>query len=499
MSCGCSNTTPTVTTTNCGSCGYNCSNCTCPTNPIIEPAVVCSDPEPCSELFPLECVIYTGEDIACAGTANTLYPNVIHYLALENSSTTARNFVSILNNINEQLCYLFSKDYISQLLTNIQNDETLSALFCSIASSCNCDCNITCGTVNSATYISNESPTIDTINVNFAQVTGGNTITFNGTISGTTLTVTTPPGSGAVAIGQKITGTGITANTFITANPSLNTYTLSISSPTIASPILITATHITYKVSIYKNILGSYYYINEQTSGFSFPNNISATASISVLQGNDNTQNLPWLVTVQATDELADLPCTSGFYPEDTEQPVPVSNYDGCGFGMTTPVPVLECPIICTDYGTPSCSSVYNNSECLAHWGADATNLTFEFEHTNPPTTNYQVDYYIIHWYKQTVYGTTFAGNQYTMQNGSSPDNTITVTMNPETFIITTDIPKNTPDNWLLLITPVLVGNTECNTGFAVRPYNEENPSATVPYLGSELALNCNWFIYDKR
>jgi hypothetical protein len=498
MSCGCSNTTPTVTTTNCGSCGYNCSNCTCSTNPIIEPDVVCSDPEPCSELFPLECVIYTGEDIACAGTANTLYPNVIHYLALENSSTTARNFVSILNNINEQLCYLFSKNYISQLLTNIQNDETLSALFCSIASSCDCDCNITCGTVNSATYVSNPSG-IDTISVNFAQVTGGNTKTFSGTISGTTLTVTANPGSVVFAAGQKITaGTSITPNTFITGG-SGSTWTLSQSS-TISTATLITVTHITYKVSIYKNTLGSYYYINGQTSGFSFPTNTTATASISVLLANDNTENLTWLVTVQATDQFAVLPCTSGYYDADPETPVPVSNYDGCGFGMTTPVPVLECPIICTDYGIPRCLSVFNSPQCLAHWGTGATYLTFEFEHTNPPTTNYQVDYYIIHWYKQTVYGTTFASNQYKMQNGSSPDNTITVTMNPETFIITTDIPKNTTDNWLLLITPVLVGTTECNTGFAVRPYNEENPSATVPYLGSELVTpKCNWFIYDKK
>jgi hypothetical protein len=393
------------------------------------------------------------------------------------------------------LCYLFSKDYISQLLTNIQNDETLSALFCSIASSCNCDCNITCGTVNSATYVSNPSG-VDTISVNFAQVTGGNTITFQGTISGTTLTVTTAPGSGAVAIGQKITGTGITTNTFITANPSLNTYTLSVSSPTISSPILITATHITYKVSIYKNILGSYYYINGQTSGFSFPTNTTATASISVLLANDNTENLTCLVTVQATDELADLPCTSGYYDADPETPVPVSNYDGCGFGMTTPVPVLECPTICID----RCISITSSPECSDHWSSDGINLIFEFDHTNPPTTNYQVDYYIIHWYKQTVYGTTFAGNQYKMQNGDSPVNTVTPSANGETITIHTDIPHNTPDNWLLLITPVLVGTTECNTGFAVRPYNEENPSATVPYLGNELiGTLCNWFIYDKR
>ena len=494
MSCGCSNTTPTVTTTNCGSCGYNCSNCTCLTNPIIEPTVVCADPEPCSELFPLECVIYTGPDIQCAGTANTLYPAVLHFLALENSSTTSRNFVSILNNINEQLCYIFSKEYISQLLTNIQDDPTLKSLFCNIVTSCNCACTITCGTVISATYNSLPSA-IDTIGVNFTQVIGGNAKTFSGTISGNTLTITANPGSISFAAGQKITGTGVTPNTFITGPGPGSTWLLSKTS-TVSSATLITLTHITYIVSIYKKNTNDnhYYYVNQQTSGFSFPDDTTATASISVLQTNDNTQNLPWLVSVQATDVLANTTCKSGYNDPDSQKFVPVSSYNGCGFGMTTAIPSLECPNVCI----PFCQDLVT-SNCKLHWGADATYLTFEFEHTNPPTTSYQVDHYIIHWYKQTVYGTSFAYNQYTMQNGTSPINTITVSQNPETFNITTDIPKNTTDNWLLLITPVLVGTTECNTGFAVREYNYENPSATVPYTGNDLKSECNWFIYNYQ
>lgn len=492
MSCGCSNTTPITTTTNCGSCGYNCSNCTCSTNPIVEPAVVCADPEPCSELFPLECVIYTGADIQCAGTANTLYPNVLHYLVLGNSSTTARNFVSILNNINAQLCYLFSKDYISQFLTNIQGDATLSALFCSIVSACDCACNLTCGTVISAEYIVN-TETDDTIDVEFTQVTEGSTITFSGTISGTTLSVTIVPGSGAIAIGQKITGTGITANTFITAG-SGTSWTLSVAS-TVASAITITATHITYKVSIYKLISGSYYYFNGQNNNFLFPTNLTATASVTVAAGNDNTT--PWLVSVFANDELAATECVSGYYDNNSETPVPIENYDGCGFGFTAAVPALECPTICFN----KCNSIYERPECLEYWGSDGSTLSFNFTHTNPPITSYQVDYYILHWYKQTAFGITFANNQYTMQAGISPYNTITPTLPSQPISIFTDIPYNTPYNWLLLITPVLVGNTECNTGFAVRPYNEENPLATVPYLGDELlrAPDCNWFIYDKR
>ena len=496
MSCGCSNTTPTVTTTNCGSCGYNCSNCTCPTNPIIEPAVVCADPEPCSELFPLECVIYTGEDIACAGEADTLYPNVIHYLVLENSSTTARNFVSILNNINKQLCYLFSKNYISQLLTNIQNDETLTALFCSIASSCNCTCNLTCGTVNSATYNASTSA-IDTIGVNFAQVTGGNSITFQGTISGTTLSVTTPPGSGAVAIGQKITGSGITNNTFITANPSTNTYTLSVGS-NVSTATLITAKHITYKVAIYRKNTNNnyYYYVNEQNSGFSFPSNIAATASISVLQANDNTQNLPWLVTVQATDELADLPCTSGFYPEDIEQPVPVSNYDGCGFGLTIPVPTPSCYNFCLNSCSTRNPAISSNS-CYTYWGVNGSNeVTFTFTH-NQPANTYLVTSYTFHWYVKTNNAgssVVLPNDVYEMPNGATPY-TVNVNSNGQSITgILADVPVNSQfDTYLLIITPTFE-NPNCPIVLPPREFSEE-PN---PYLGSDiLRVPCNWFIYD--
>lgn len=491
MSCGCSNTTPTVTTTNCGSCGYNCTNCTCPTNPIIEPTVVCADPEPCSELFPLECVIYTGPDIQCAGTANTLYPNVLHYLVLENSSTTARNFVSILNNINTQLCYLFSKDYISQLLTNIQNDETLSALFCSIASSCNCTCNLTCGTLNTAVYTSNTLPTVDTIDVNFAQVTGGSSITFNGTISGTTLTVTTPPGSGAIAIGQKITGTGITTNTFITAG-SGTSWTLSVAS-TVVSPITITAKHITYKVSIYKNISGSYYYINEQNTGFIFPTNTTATASISVLLANNNTENLTWLVTVQATDQLADLPCTSGYYNSDPE--VAVDNIEGCGFGTTIAVPTPECYNFCL----PSCNSrAPINSICNGYWGLNNLNqATFTFTH-NQPANTYPVTSYTFHWYLKTNNPNTLqvqANDVYSYQFTASPD-VVSVISNGQSITGTLSDVYGVPlfDKYLLLIT-ANSSNPNCPSNFEPRLEIPNNK-----YMGSELLnTNCNWFIYASE
>jgi hypothetical protein len=495
MSCGCSNTTPITTTTNCGSCGYNCTNCTCPTNPIIEPVVVCADPEPCSELFPLECVIYTGEDIACTGTANTLYPNVLHYIVLENSNTIGRNFVSILNNINTQLCYLFSKDYISQFLTNIQNDVELSALFCSIVSACDCDCTLTCGTVNTAVYNSSTSP--DTIDVNFTQVTGGSTITFQGTISGTTLTVTTPPASGAIAIGQKITGTGINLNTFITAGSALS-WTLSVSS-TVASAVTITATHITYIVSIYNYSNGNYYYLNDNTNdntSILFPSNITATTSVIVTgAGYDNTT--PWLVSVFANDELAATECTSGYYVPYEETPVPIENYDGCGFGFIEEVPALECPTICI----PFCEArLADYPRCNNYWGIDNTNqfATFTFTHTQAANT-YPVSSYTIHWYKKIASGTPISNTQYQMQQTSVPV-TITVSGNNQIISATTDIPYSSVLGWVLLITPNFddLEAKQCNTSeyFSVRSASYEMPGAIYLY-GEITSRRCNWFIYD--
>jgi hypothetical protein len=133
MSCGCSSTTTPSPSITCGSCGYQCTSCTCPVDPIVMPTVTCADPATCQEIYPLECVQYTGEDIKCSTEASTLYPNVTHIVA-----TNGDMLPNILNNINNQLCYFFSADFISQMLTNIQEDTTgqLSSVLCSILANC---------------------------------------------------------------------------------------------------------------------------------------------------------------------------------------------------------------------------------------------------------------------------------------------------------------------------------------------------------------------------
>lgn len=133
MSCNC--TTPTY---NCGNCGNTVPACTCSQTPILPPVYICPEPETCDEVFPLECVEYVGADIKCAAATDILHPSVEHYIVLSDGTRTDRKLPSILNNINSQLCYIFSKEYISQVLTIIQSDVELSALFCEIACSCNC-------------------------------------------------------------------------------------------------------------------------------------------------------------------------------------------------------------------------------------------------------------------------------------------------------------------------------------------------------------------------
>lgn len=147
MSCGCSSTTTPSPSTSCGGCGYQCTSCICPADPIVMPTVTCPDPVACDEIFPLECIEYTGDDIKCSTTATTLYPNVTHTVATNGDTMT-----NVLNNINNQLCYLFSADYISKMLTNIKDTLELKTLFCSISCSGVSTTTFICPTVSSLTY-----------------------------------------------------------------------------------------------------------------------------------------------------------------------------------------------------------------------------------------------------------------------------------------------------------------------------------------------------------
>jgi hypothetical protein len=145
MSCGCSSTTTPSPSITCGSCGYQCTSCTCPVDPIVMPTVTCADPATCTEIYPLECIQYTGEDIKCS-TEN--YPNVVHTVA-----TNGDMLPTILSNINNQLCYLFSTDFISEMLNNINTNTELSTILCTISNECGTPSStLICPTVSYLTY-----------------------------------------------------------------------------------------------------------------------------------------------------------------------------------------------------------------------------------------------------------------------------------------------------------------------------------------------------------
>lgn len=148
MSCGCTSTATPSPSITCGSCGYQCTSCVCPPDPIVMPTVTCADPATCTEVYPLECIQYTGEDIKCSTSAATLYPNTTHIVA-----TNGDMLPDILNNINSQLCYMFSTDFINQMLSNIQDNSELITIFCSIKDTCGTPpTTLICPTVSTLTY-----------------------------------------------------------------------------------------------------------------------------------------------------------------------------------------------------------------------------------------------------------------------------------------------------------------------------------------------------------
>lgn len=103
-------------------------------------------------------------------------------------------------------------------------------------------------TANATYYVYNRSATTYNLSTTsgvaqFASITAG--ATFTGSISGTTLTVTALTG-GTIAVGQVISGTGITAGTSITAlgtgAGNVGTYTVSVSQTVASTTITAVAT-----------------------------------------------------------------------------------------------------------------------------------------------------------------------------------------------------------------------------------------------------------------
>jgi hypothetical protein len=390
------------------------------------------------------------------------------------------------------LCYLFSKDYISQFLTNIQNDQTLNTLFCNIVSACNCSCTLTCPVVTSVTYNLN-SPGNDTVTGSFTRSTGGSTISFTGSISGTTLTISQLPSPGTIQVGQQIFGNGVLPNTFITQNINATTWTVSVAhTPSIPS-VLMTATWIQYITSLYV--------INTNNNQFYYSSSNSLTTNntftLNIPSGYDNRNDLPWLVSVQAVDKIAEMlnnpTCTKGtYFPNSSIAVTP----NDCGFAQTVAVPALRCPNICIPY----CESQNFNNDCKNHWDINQStgNLIFRFTHNVQAPLTYTVDSYTIHWYKQITFGSNIYYSEYKMQTPYN-DQQVTVPLisASQTFTIQTTIPANSsPIQWLLLVTANFTTDPaakNCNDGFTVRQTDNSI------YKGSDLynSGDCNWFIYD--
>lgn len=114
--------------------------------------------------------------------------------------------------------------------------------------------NIVLATDGSATIATLNSTTITGSIIKSGTAVALPTTTYTASISGTTMTVTAAPTAGTIAIGQVISGTGVTAGTTITAlgtgTGGVGTYTVS-ASQTVASTAISTVGQDFYNIPSY--------------------------------------------------------------------------------------------------------------------------------------------------------------------------------------------------------------------------------------------------------
>lgn len=114
--------------------------------------------------------------------------------------------------------------------------------------------NIVLNTDGSATIATLNSTTITGSIIKSGTAVALPTTTYTASISGTTMTVTAAPTAGTIAIGQVISGTGVTAGTTITAlgtgTGGVGTYTVS-ASQTVASTAISTVGQDFYNIPSY--------------------------------------------------------------------------------------------------------------------------------------------------------------------------------------------------------------------------------------------------------
>lgn len=119
------------------------------------PASVDNPDEPCvpkdfcEDPIPTDCVIYSEGTIACSDEINELHPMYTsdspatldsHYLVEEDADIDQRTLTAILKRINTELSYIFSKDFITNVLNATINNTDLNTAFAEVVCEGSCDC-----------------------------------------------------------------------------------------------------------------------------------------------------------------------------------------------------------------------------------------------------------------------------------------------------------------------------------------------------------------------
>lgn len=147
---------------------------------------------------------------------------------------------------------------------------------------------------------------------------------YKGTISGTTLTVTSSPSYGSIAVGQSVSGVGVAINTYIVSG-SVNTWTI-YPSQTVSTPV--TMTNGSPSCTFTGSITGTTLTVTSITSGslaigqYISGTNVTAGTTITVGYGNTWTVSPTQTVTSTTlyTTGLISTPFTVIFGPTDTQK-----------------------------------------------------------------------------------------------------------------------------------------------------------------------------------
>jgi hypothetical protein len=91
---------------------------------------VCSDPETCQEFYSTDWVIYDGDDIGCQDVGFS--PEGLSPMIYDDYWTRdERSITNVLQEINDKLCYIYSKDFIRYFILGMDHED-----ICDVQCSC---------------------------------------------------------------------------------------------------------------------------------------------------------------------------------------------------------------------------------------------------------------------------------------------------------------------------------------------------------------------------